>query len=571
MLSVRPYQRRALDAIEEAEKEGLRRPLLVYPTGTGKTVIFSHALKERAEKGRGLVLVHREELAAQTVDKIRMVAPELSTGIVKADRNDLDADVVVASVQTISRDKRLAELALSAKISPFGTLIVDEAHHAPAPTWTKVLRGMGAWSEYGPLTVGFTATPERDNGKTLGVWERVVSYMSIREAIYGDRGKGEEGGYLVPILPAVIVETKTDMGKVRKGSDGDLSGGDLGKAMEDAGAIEQIADAYKEHATDRKGVAFTPTIATAHHLAAELSKRGIPAEAVDGGTETELRRAILRRLKTGETQVVVNCAVLTEGFDEPSVSCVVVARPTRFHGLYVQMVGRGTRLYPGKKDLMVLDIVGASSRHELVGLVDLGLDMDDPRKKREGDPSERMQCPTCESPDCGFPDWHRCKLCNRYLPVAVTSAHGTRHENCRAQGGGKVDVFGASRLAWLPLPAGAYCLTAGEEVVVMAPVGQDTWKLATYKGNKLTIIQDEIPADWAMGIGEDRAKAFQRLAERSARWRKARPSEALKSRLLRQGFPESKLDLIKTMGEASDLSTRITGRHALRRMGVLPR
>src|SRR5688572_7105805 len=179
MLDLRPYQRRALDSIEQAEKEGLRRPLLVYPTGTGKTVIFSHALKERAERGRGLVLVHREELAAQTVDKIRMVAPELTTGIVKADRNELDADVVVASVQTVSRDKRLAELALSAKISPFGTMIVDEAHHAPAPTWTKVLQGLGAWSEFGPLTVGFTATPERDNDKTLGVWERVVAYMSI--------------------------------------------------------------------------------------------------------------------------------------------------------------------------------------------------------------------------------------------------------------------------------------------------------------------------------------------------------------------------------------------------------
>jgi superfamily II DNA or RNA helicase len=570
VISLRSYQRRALTDIEQAEREGLRRPLVVLPTGTGKTVVFSHAIAERADRGRSMVLVHREELAAQTVEKIRMIAPELSTGIVKADRNDIDADVVVASVQTVSRDKRLAEMVESGRRSPFGTLIVDEAHHAPAPTWTKVLQGLGSFSEFGPLTVGFTATPERDNGKTLGVWERVVTYMSIREAIYGDRTRGEEGGYLVPILPAVVVETKTDMGKVRKGSDGDLSGGDLGKAMEEAGAIEQVADAYKEHAADRKGVAFTPTIATAHHLAAELCKRGIPAEAVDGNTETELRRAILKRLKTGQTQVVVNCAVLTEGFDEPSVSCVVVARPTRFHGLYVQMVGRGTRIYPGKKDLMVLDIVGASNRHELVGLVDLGLDMDDPRKK-PGDESERMQCPTCESPDCGFPDWHRCKLCNRYLPVSITSDHGTRHENCHAQSGGKVDVFGTSRLAWLPLPGGAYCLGAGKEVVVMAPVSADTWKLVTYQGNRLTVIQDEIPADWAMGIGEDRAKAFQKLVERTARWRKARASEAQKSRLVLQGFPESKLHLVKTMGEASDLSTRITGRHALKKMGLLPR
>lgn len=567
MLDLRPYQRRALTSIEEAEREGLRRPLLVFPTGTGKTVIFSHALKERAPRGRGVILVHREELAEQARDKLAMVAPDLKTGIVKAERNDVDADVVIGSVPTLARDNRLAELIESGRQNPFATLVADEAHHAPAPTWTKVLRGLGAWSEFGPLTLGFTATPERDNGKTLGVWERVVSYMSIREAIYGDRKKGEEGGYLVPILPAVVVETNMDMDKVHRGRDGDLSGGDLGKALEESGAIAQIADAYKEHAAERKGVAFTPTIATAHALAAELVKRGIKAEAVDGGTDPVLRRAILARLKTGETQVVVNCAVLTEGFDEPSISCVVVARPTRFHGLYVQMIGRGTRLYPGKKDLMVLDIVGASNRHELIGLVDLGLDMDGERDKKE--PGEAQACPSCGVP-CEFAE-HRCRLCQRYLPAAICLEGGTRHLNCHSGGAGQVDVFGTSRLAWLPLPGGAYCLTAGKEVVVMAPVGSDTWKLAAYEGNRLTILQDELPADWAMGIGEDRAKAFQRLAERSARWRSARASDAQKSRLIRQGFPENQLHRVRTMGEASDLSTRITGRHALKRMGLLPR
>lgn len=560
MLDLRSYQRRTLDAIGNAEQEGLQRPLCVLPTGTGKTVIFSHAIAERAHRGRSMVLVHREELAGQTLKKIAMVAPELRTGIVKAERNDLDADVVVASVQTASRDRRLAELIESGRRSPFGTIVVDEAHHAPAPTWTKVLRGLGSFSEFGPLTIGFTATPERDNGKALGVWERVVYYMSIREAIYGDRKKGDEGGYLVPILPAVVVETKMDMTKVRK-TGGDYSDGDLGTALEEAGAIEQIADAYKEHASDRKGIAFTPTVKTAHHLAEELCKRGITAEAVDGGTDTELRRAILARLHAGATQVVVNCAVLTEGFDEPSVSCVVVARPTRFHGLYVQMVGRGTRLFPGKKDLMVLDIVGASNRHELVGVVDLGADMDEGRDADE--PGEKKACPLCGDDEC---EQHRCALCHRYLPIGIAASGGTRHENCRAGTTGKTDVFGSSRLAWLPLPGGAYCLTAGKEVVVMAPIGTDTWKLATYEGNRLTILQDEIPADWAMGIGEDRAKAFQRLAERSARWRKSRASDAQKSRLVRQGFPADQLHRIKTMGEASDLSTRITGRNALKKL-----
>lgn len=567
MLGLRTYQRRALDAVDAAEKEGVQRPLLVYPTGTGKTVIFSHGIKERAPRGRSLVLVHRDELVRQTLDKINRVAPELSTGVVKATENEVGADAVVASIQTAQGDRRLAELIESGRRSPFGTIWVDEAHHAPAPSWTKVLRGMGAWSQFGPLTVGLTATPERDNGKTLGVWERVVSYMSIREAIYGDRKKGEEGGYLVPILPAVVVETKMDLIHVGRGGDGDLSGGDLGRQIEESGAIAQMADAVLEHAPDRKGVAFLPTVRTSELLAEALRERGIAAEHLDGATPTEERRAILRRLHTGETTWVTNCAVLTEGFDEPSISCILVGRPTKFHGLYVQMVGRGTRLFPGKTDLLVIDIVGASQRHDLVGLVDLGLDIDDPRKKPE-DP-EKQACPTCGVP-CEFEE-HRCALCHRYLPATILSEGGIRHLNCQANAGGKVDVFGSSRLAWLPLPGGAYCLTAGKEVVVMAPLGTDTWKLAAYEGNRLTVLQDEIPADWAMGIGEDRAKAFQRLAERSATWRRGRASDAQKSRLLRQGFPESKLHLVKTMGDASDLSTRITGRHALKKMGLLPR
>lgn len=561
MLSLRPYQRTALDAIDKAEREGVRRPLVVHPTGTGKTVTFSHAIAERADRGRSVVLVHREELAEQAAKKISIVAPHLRTGIVKAERNELDADVVICSVPTVSRDARLEQLLASAKLSPFGTLVADEAHHAPAPSWTKVLTALGSFNPYGPLTVGFTATPERDNGKTLGVWEKVVSYMSIREAIYGDRKKGEEGGYLVPILPAVVVETKMDFGHVRK-TGGDFSEGDLGREMEASGAIEQIADAYAEHARDRKGVAFTPTIQTAHDLAAALVKRGIPAAAIDGGTGPELRRAILAQLRTGEIQVVCNCAVLTEGFDEPSINCVVVARPTKFHGLYVQMVGRGTRLHPGKKDLMVLDVVGASNRHELVGVVDLGLDLDDGKKRKEGEVEQKV-CNACLEV-CEIPE-HRCALCHRYLPFSLIEEGETRHDNCQAGRAGKVDVFGTSRLRWLPVQD-AWCLGAGQEIVVMAPVGEGTWKLATYQGGRVTVLHDEIPSDWAMGIGEDRAKAFTKLAERKASWLRQRPTDMQLSRLVREGLPEAKLPLVKTRGDAADLITRIQGRRAVRKM-----
>ena len=169
---------------------------------------------------------------------------------------------------------------------------------------------------------------------------------------------------------------------------------------------------------------------------------------------------------------------------------------------------------------------------------------------------------------CGVPcevAEHRCALCHRYLPASITSEGGTRHENCKASQAGKVDVFGTSRLRWLPVEIG-YCLGAGKEIVVMVPVGTDTWKLATYQSGKLTVLHEEIPADWAMGIGEDRAKAFTKLVERQARWLRGPVSDPQKARLIREGFPAEKLPRVRNKGEAADLITRIGGRRAVRRL-----
>lgn len=555
MLTLRPYQINALAAIEKAEREGVRRPLVVHPTGTGKGLEMAQVAADRAERGRSLVMVHRAELGAQFIEKLQWQAPHLSAGVVKADLNELDADVVVASVDTVRRDPRLNELYAAAGRRPFSTIIVDEAHHAPAPGWTKVLDRMGAFHPYGPLTVGFTATPERD-GKTLGVWERVVHYYSLRQAIFE--------GHLVPILPAEVIETTIDLGKVRK-TGGDYSDGALGEALEESGAIEQMATAVLEHAADRKGVAFLPTVKTSMLLAAALNARGIRTEHLDGTTEKDERKAILKRLRTGQTQWVTNCAVLTEGFDEPSIDCVLIGRPTKFHGLYVQMVGRGTRLSPGKKNLLVIDVVGATQRHELISVVDLGLELDDQRKKKKEPSEEGAPCPTCGMP-CEYVQ-HRCTLCHRYLPKVVTAEGGHRHDNCQATKAGKTDVFGASRLRWLPVGPG-WCLGAGDEVVVMVPAGEDAWKLAAYNGGRIEVLHESMPGDWARGVGEDRAKAFQKLVERDARWLAQPATDLQKSRLLREGLPEKLLPKVRTKGDAADLATRIQGRRAVKKLGV---
>lgn len=551
MIQLRDYQRRAIDACHEAHAEGVVRPLVVHPTGTGKTVTFSHASKERAHLGRSLILVHREELASQTANQMAMIAPELQTGVVQAERNEMTAPVVIASVWTLVN--RMAALkATEAMFGEFATVIVDEAHHAPALTWRKILTAMHSFSPLGPLTMGFTATPERD-GKSLDIWERVVDYMSIREAVLK--------GYLVRPT-GITVETSLDLTKIRK-TGGDYREGDLGGQMTASGAIEEIADAVVKHAADRKGVAFLPTVATAHALADALRSRGITAEALDGTTPKTERKDILARLKTGATQYVCNCGVLTEGFDEPSINCVVMARPTKFHGLYVQCVGRGTRKHPGKTDLLVLDITGASQRHELITIVDLGLDDDGPKRKRKGEDSEPQVCAVCDVA-CDDPD-HRCSLCQRRLPASVIKDGLRRHRSCTVAKGGTVDVLETSRLRWLPVEDG-FCLSAGREVVVMAPTGNDAWKLATYEDGRLKVLHEAIPSDWAMGIGEDHAKAFQNLNERKARWLTGEVSEAQKSRLIRENFPADKLHKIPNKGAAADLITRIQGRRAMRRL-----
>lgn len=548
MLEPRDYQTDAIDGIVTADRAGIKRPLVVHPTGTGKTVTFCHLIAQRASLGRSLILVHRNELADQALEKLGWIAPELGAGVVKAERNDIHANVIVGSVDTLRNDNRLAALLAA---GPIETVIVDEAHHAPAPSWTKVLTTLGSFSPYGPLTAGFTATPER-NGKALGVWEQVVAYMSIREAIYK--------GYLCPIQ-GQTVQTSMDLDDVRQ-TGGDYQDGSLGDALAASGAIEEIADAYVKYAKDRKGVAFTPTIATSRQLVAALVERGIRAEHLDGKTPDEERALILKRLHTGETQLVSNCAVLTEGFDEPSIECVVVARPTKFHGLYVQMVGRGTRKHPGKADLLVLDVTGASERHDLVAVVDLGLELDEGRKK-PAEPGEGRVCGACGGP-CVEPA-HRCRLCSRPLPVELIREGAVRHETCQATKTGKIDVFATSKMRWLPV-GDAWVLGAGQEVVAMVPAGVDTWKLGSYKAGKLQILHQQIPAEWAQGIGEDRAKAFGRLVEREARWLRSPVSDLQRSRLVREGFPAEKLGRVRTRGDAADLITRIQGRRAVRKM-----
>ena len=350
-LKLRPYQAEAISAIEDAERRGVRRPLLGLPTGTGKTVIFAALIRRRG--GSALVLAHRDELLVQATEKIRQVDPAAQLGLVKAEANEVAAPVVVASMQTLARESRLARLPRR-----FQTVVVDEAHHATADSYRRVLD----WVDGSPLLLGVTATPERADNASLGeVWDEVVYSRSLLEMI--------RAGYLVD-LRGLRVRLAVDFSRVRV-SHGDFVDADAAAALTAADAPAHACAAYLEHAPGRKALLFTPTVDLAHLMAKAFRERGVAAEAVDGTLPLEQRRAILARLRTGETKVVANCAVLTEGFDEPSVDCVIVARPTRSRILYVQMIGRGTRTFPNKRDCLIVDLVGATERHDLLTLPQL--------------------------------------------------------------------------------------------------------------------------------------------------------------------------------------------------------
>lgn len=351
LIEPRPYQLACIDASATAERDGVQRQLVVMSTGTGKTATGEMIAKSRGK--RTLWISHRDELVTQPLATLAQVWPEVTYGIVKAERNEYMRQFVSASIQTITREKRLACLLQE----QWDLVVVDEAHHALSEGYKNVLHALGCFREGGPLLIGLTATPERSDGGALeDVFQRIVFQLDISTAI--------NLGYLVP--PVVTSRPiKIDLDKVSKRG-GDFSVRELDAALLSAGIVDEIVAAYTEHATNRKSIVFTVSVSQAEAVAAALRERGHAVAALSGETPTELRKQMLRQLKTGELRCLVNCMVLTEGFDEPSVDCVILARPTQSKPLMIQMVGRGLRLYPSKTDCMVIDLVGLSKRHTMV-------------------------------------------------------------------------------------------------------------------------------------------------------------------------------------------------------------
>jgi superfamily II DNA or RNA helicase len=547
-LPMRDYQAEGVEALERALARGVRRPAGVLATGLGKTVMFAHLgqrwLDARRREGRAagldrvLVLAHRTELINQAASKIKSVAPGLRVGVIQAQRNETLADVVVGSVQTLAGERRRAML------RNVGLVVVDECHHATADSYRKILTHFGALDPAsGVAAVGFTATMMRGDRAALGsVWQDVVFTR--------DYAFGVANGWLVRPRCVYVKVDDLDLSKVKQ-SRGDYQAADLGEALEASMAPEAIVKALREHAPDRPTILFAPLVRTAELIRDELRANGFTAEVVSAATPAADRERILDDYRARRVQVLCNAMVFTEGTDLPLTSCIVVARPTRNRGLFIQMVGRGGRPAPGKTDLLVLDVTGASLRNSLTLPVELFGD-GETREARE--PCDCAMWTAREVCPCGARCRKEC-LCGGGRECGCPRSEVVDGEQVGFEDLGldlddaswangplvahEVDLFHGSHNAWMRTNAGVWFLPTGNRylAIVRSQDGAsfDVVSIGAHSGSRW-VVQGVGELSYAMAWAEGDVTPTERMiANRETKWRAKKPSDAQRHRARKLG------------------------------------
>lgn len=532
-----PYQREALQAFASACARGQRRNIVQLPTGTGKTIVAVFAAKEHSPLGRVLFLTHLDEIAQQTISKFKMVWPQASVGLVKAETREWGHQVTVASVQTVTRDGALADLL---RHGPYHFVIADECHHVASPSWGRVIDAtVGEETEL----LGLSATPNRPDGKSLEPWFTDIVYrMSVLDAI--------EQGWLSDIEGRVI-PGGYDLDALQT-RNGDFEVGRLSEMMQQPHVLRKSVQAVHSYAPDRQVICFCVDVAHSKTINEMLQRGGIRSAHLDGNTPTDERRAIIQRFARGELQVICNCAVLTEGFDAPGINCVLLLRPTQSDSLFIQMVGRGLRKGPDPRPCLVLDISGNSERHSIVQLGTLaGLQ---PSKRVVKAIAGRTAVEVGRRDD------------PKHIPSLLAYATGVDAE---ARNVNLKEAVQARRYEWVHTRWG-YAMDLGKPelgFLVLRPVG-DTGTLfrvvrvyrgkAEWRARYEVLTQEAISLDWAVGLAEAAAARFVggrtkgRWWERQAEWRHGNPTPQQLALMKRLGVFATP----KTKGEAAMLITR---------------
>lgn len=371
-MELRPYQQEAKDSIFE-QWESVDKTLLVLPTGCGKTIVFAKVAEECVRRGkRVLIMAHRGELLEQASDKIYKTTG-LRCAVEKAEETCLGSwfRITVGSVQSLQREKRLSRF----PDDYFDVIIIDEAHHCISDGYQKVLKYFSD-----AKVLGVTATPDRGDMQNLGQYFETLAYeYTLPKAI--------REGYLSPIK-ALTIPLKLDLSGVGIQA-GDFKSGEIATALDPY--LEQIASEMEKYCKDRKTVVFLPLIKTSQKFRDILNTHGFQAAEVNGNSDD--RAEVLEAFDRGDYNVLCNSMLLTEGWDCPSVDCIIVLRPTKARSLYSQMVGRGTRLYPGKTHLLLLDFLWHTERHELCHPANLICDNKEVAQKMTENMEEIAGCP----------------------------------------------------------------------------------------------------------------------------------------------------------------------------------
>jgi superfamily II DNA or RNA helicase len=507
-MTLRGYQRDAIDALEKDWAAGLLRLGISLPTGTGKTHVMSELAVEHTStyrfgsgvdrNGGVLVLVHRDTLVDQTERKMREHGHgrQVTVGVVKAERNVTRAAIVVASVHTLRSEKRLE------RIIPPQLIIVDEAHVSMSPTYARIFERFP-----GARVAGFSATWVRSDTKKLGdFWQKISYARSIRWAI--------REGHLVPpkgIAVGVPDSVTQGLADLRPGRGGEWRDEDLEDLVTVDAVRDNLVRGYFEHAATRPAVLFAPTVKAAEFFRAGLRAAGVSAAGVYAGTGPRDRKRIFAAYRRREVSVLTTCSALAEGWDAPWCSAVLLARPFRHVGSYIQVVGRGLRLWPGKTDALVLDFAGGADGLSLT--LDAALTQSRPKLL---------------SPEDDFGDENN----ERFDPVEDDGetlfkvGKGTR----------PIDLFAGSEARWLTTEHGVPFIATGDHFYfVCQPPESETWNVgvcridASVRGGLIQggrWLKEGLDADDAVNyativaVDDDPS-----LAGSKSRWRKGKPSQ----------------------------------------------
>jgi superfamily II DNA or RNA helicase len=466
-IALRDYQKECVETVLNESKAGVKRQLITLPTGAGKTVVMSAIAKELNQ--RTLVLAHREELISQAVEKFKLFWPGVSIGVCMAERDEIACQVVIGSVQSCSRPKRLARL----KEQGFSVLFIDEAHHTTADSYQVIINELGFAKESTKLLIGVTATPQRSDKQGLGeTFDKITFSRSIGTMI--------KAGYLSPVHGRKIL-TSFVLQKMRT-SNGDFAIEDLDEAVNTPERNAFIAEKYQAYAPNRKAVAFCVDVRHCQDLAEAFRKRGINSQAVWGDMGGDERKNALEGLKSGRIQVATSCGVLIEGFDEPSISAIVMARPTKSKSLYTQSVGRGLRLYPGKDCCLVMDFTDRG--HNLDSIMTLNSMIPEAlnvEERQEGEAEEIDKTPKIEV-------WDEVDK--------------------------EFDILGCARFLWIQIGDGQWSLLDDEKrEIVMSPSG-DGYVATLYfpLGLSSQIVTTPLPLEYCSGVCEDYARRNLKIA-----------------------------------------------------------